>query len=219
MTIKIILFSYGTFFTSLIRLRMCCGSGPGILWPVRIRNHLSWSGYKSKKFSRRNRFASITIKHAETSDIDSNSHQFAKFSLSRSALNLVEPDSPVECVVSKLFVKNLRKILESQNSPWMIFVILPSFMLFIKIMCSGSIDFFGFHQCCGSMTFWGGSGSGSADPCLWLMDPDPDPAIFDIDLQYASKKLIFQQNFFCLILFEGTFTSYFKDKKSKRVTK
>ncbi len=24
-------------------------------------------------------------------------------------------------------------------------------------------------QCCGSMTFWGGSGS--ADPCLWLMDP------------------------------------------------
>ncbi len=25
-------------------------------------------------------------------------------------------------------------------------------------------------QCCGSMTFWGGSGSGSADPCLWLME-------------------------------------------------
>jgi hypothetical protein len=26
------------------------------------------------------------------------------------------------------------------------------------------------------MTFWGGSGSGSADPCLWLMvDPDSDP--------------------------------------------
>jgi hypothetical protein len=29
-----------------------------------------------------------------------------------------------------------------------------------------------FKQCCGSMTFWGGSGSGSADPCLFLMDPD-----------------------------------------------
>jgi hypothetical protein len=28
-----------------------------------------------------------------------------------------------------------------------------------------------FYQCCGSMTFWGGSGS--TDPCLWLMDPDP----------------------------------------------
>ncbi len=41
-------------------------------------------------------------------------------------------------------------------------------------------------QCCGSMTFWGGSGSGSADPCLRLMDPDP--AIFVSDLQDASKK-------------------------------
>jgi len=24
-------------------------------------------------------------------------------------------------------------------------------------------------QCCGSMTFWGGYGSGSADPCPWLI--------------------------------------------------
>ncbi len=24
------------------------------------------------------------------------------------------------------------------------------------------------------LTFWGGSGSGSADPCIWLMAPDPD---------------------------------------------
>jgi hypothetical protein len=51
------------------------------------------------------------------------------------------------------------------------------------------------------------------------MDPDPDPAIFVIELQDASKKLIFLHNFFCLILFEGTFTSFNKDKKSKRVTK
>ncbi len=45
-------------------------------------------------------------------------------------------------------------------------------------------------QCCGSMTFR--CGSGSADPCLWLMDPDADPdsAIFVIDLQDANKKLI-----------------------------
>jgi hypothetical protein len=51
------------------------------------------------------------------------------------------------------------------------------------------------------------------------MDPDsdPDPAIFVIDLQDASKKLIFLHNFFCLLLFEGTFTLFFKDKKSKRV--
>jgi hypothetical protein len=41
------------------------------------------------------------------------------------------------------------------------------------------------------MTFW--CGSGSADPCLWLMDPDP--AIFVIDVQDASKKLIFNTNF------------------------
>ncbi len=45
------------------------------------------------------------------------------------------------------------------------------------------------------MTFWGGSGSGSSDPCFWLMDPDPDTAIFVIDLQDASKKLIFNTIF------------------------
>ncbi len=44
-------------------------------------------------------------------------------------------------------------------------------------------------QCSGSMTFWGGSGSGSSDTCFWLIDPDP--AILVIDLQRASKKLIF----------------------------
>jgi hypothetical protein len=35
---------------------------------------------------------------------------------------------------------------------------------------------------------WCGYGSGSADPCLRPMDPDP--AIFVIDLQDANKKLI-----------------------------
>jgi hypothetical protein len=48
------------------------------------------------------------------------------------------------------------------------------------------------------------------------MDPDPDPAIFVIDLQDANKKLIFLTKFFCLLLFEGTFTSFFKDKKSQK---
>jgi len=47
---------------------------------------------------------------------------------------------------------------------------------------------------------------------------DPDPAIFVIDLEDASKKLIFYTIFFCLLLFD-TFTSFFKDKNSKRVTK
>jgi hypothetical protein len=61
------------------------------------------------------------------------------------------------------------------------------------------------------------------DPCFKLMDLDPDsdldtdPAIFIIDLQDASKKLIFNTIFCCLLLFEDTL--FFKDKKSKRVTK
>jgi hypothetical protein len=37
--------------------------------------------------------------------------------------------------------------------------------------------------------------------------PDPDPAIFVIDLQIANKNYL---------LFEGTFTSFFKDKKVKK---
>ncbi len=55
------------------------------------------------------------------------------------------------------------------------------------------LSYFFFFQCSGSMTCWCGSGSGTADPCLWLMAPDsePDPAIFVIDLQDANKKLIF----------------------------
>ncbi len=99
--------------------------------------------------------------------------------------------------------------------------LLPASIQRVPYLLWGSLDNCSFIQCCGSMTFWGGSGSGSADPCLWLMDldPDPDPAIFVIDLQDASKKLIFYHSFFCFLLFEGTFTSFFKDKKSKRVTK
>jgi hypothetical protein len=57
------------------------------------------------------------------------------------------------------------------------------------------------------------------------MDPpdrnaDLDPAIFVFDLQDANKKLIFFIKVFCLLLFEGTtFTSFVKDKKSKRSQK
>jgi hypothetical protein len=47
---------------------------------------------------------------------------------------------------------------------------------------------------------------------------DPDPPIFVIVLQEANKKIILKK-FFCLLLFEGTFTSFFKDKKSKRRNK
>jgi hypothetical protein len=48
-----------------------------------------------------------------------------------------------------------------------------------------------------------------------VLDPDPDPDIFVIDLQDAKKKKI-KKKFFCLLLFEVTFTSFSKDKKSKR---
>ncbi len=47
------------------------------------------------------------------------------------------------------------------------------------------------YQCCVSVTCW--HGSGSADPCLWLMDPNPaaDPDIFVIDLEDSNIKLLF----------------------------
>jgi hypothetical protein len=45
---------------------------------------------------------------------------------------------------------------------------------------------------------------------------DPDPAIFIIDLQDANKKLIYLKKFFCLFLFEGTFTTFLKDEKVEK---
>jgi hypothetical protein len=46
---------------------------------------------------------------------------------------------------------------------------------------------------------------------------DPDPAIFIIDLQESRRqqKQINKKKF-GILLFEGTFTSFFKDKKPKR---
>ncbi len=58
--------------------------------------------------------------------------------------------------------------------------------------------------------------SSVTDPWHFGVDPDPDPAIFVIDLQEANKKLICLIKFFCLLLFGCKFTSFFKDKKSKR---
>jgi hypothetical protein len=48
------------------------------------------------------------------------------------------------------------------------------------------------------------------------MDPDLDPAIFAIDHQVANTKQILKKMFFCLLPFEGIFTSFFEDKKSKK---
>ncbi len=46
-------------------------------------------------------------------------------------------------------------------------------------------------------------------------DLDADPATFVSDLQDVNKNLI-KKKVFCLLLFEGTFTSFFRDKKSYR---
>ncbi len=88
-------------------------------------------------------------------------------------------------------------------------------------------DFYPQHQSSGSMTFWGGSGSGSSDPCFWLMDPgsDPDPGSGSCYFRHwpstCQQKTYFLTHFFLLITFWRyiSFTSFFKDKKSKRVTK
>ncbi len=57
------------------------------------------------------------------------------------------------------------------------------------------------NQCCWSVTFWYGSGS--------------VPLIYWCGWQDANKKYVFFQSFFCLLLFDGTFTSIFKGKTSK----
>ncbi len=69
-------------------------------------------------------------------------------------------------------------------------------------------------QCCGSMTFW--CGSGSADPCLWPMDPDPDPGSGCCYFRYwpsrCQQKTKFFTQFFLLITFWRHIysTSFFK---------
>ncbi len=54
------------------------------------------------------------------------------------------------------------------------------------------------------------------DTYHWLADPAPDPAFFVSEWQDANKKSVLFSKFFCFLLFEGTFTSVFKDKKSNR---
>jgi hypothetical protein len=59
-----------------------------------------------------------------------------------------------------------------------------------------------FFQCSGSMTFW--CGSGSADPCLWQMDPDPDPGYGYCYFRHWSSRCqqkTFLTQFFLLVTF------------------
>jgi hypothetical protein len=64
------------------------------------------------------------------------------------------------------------------------------------------------------MTFWYESGSGFVDPCLRLMDPDPDPAIFVTDLQDVNKKLILK-SFFAYYFLKVHLHHFQRQKKSK----
>jgi hypothetical protein len=70
------------------------------------------------------------------------------------------------------------------------------------------------------MTFWCGSesGSGAADPRLWLIDPDQDLSIFILDLQDANKKQnkkVFAAYYFVKVLLHH----FSKVKSQKEVTK
>ena len=51
------------------------------------------------------------------------------------------------------------------------------------------------NQCCGSVSFWYGSGSESADPVPMITDTDPDPGqiltkiqSFEISCPFSGKK-------------------------------
>jgi hypothetical protein len=50
------------------------------------------------------------------------------------------------------------------------------------------------------------------DPLLF--GTDPDPALFVSGFEDANKKSFYFPTFFCLLHFEGAFSSIFNDKKS-----
>jgi hypothetical protein len=64
------------------------------------------------------------------------------------------------------------------------------------------------------MTFWCGSGSEH-----FGVDPDPDPAIFVIDLQGANKKLILFLSFSDYYFLKVHLHHFSKIKSPKEVTK
>ncbi len=76
-------------------------------------------------------------------------------------------------------------------------------------------------QCCSvtrlSMTVWCGSGSGSTDPCLWLMDPDPRFGYFrHWPSQDANKELIFDTIFSVCYFLKVHFHYFSKIKRQKK---
>ncbi len=71
-----------------------------------------------------------------------------------------------------------------------------------------------YQQCCGSVTFWYGSGSGSADPRRWL--PDLDPSFFVSSQQDACKKLVFFKVFLLITFWRYISISFLKYKIKKK---
>ena len=74
-------------------------------------------------------------------------------------------------------------------------------------------------QCCGSMTFWGGSGSGSTDPCFWEMYPDPDPGSGSCYFRHWASRCQQKTNltqFFQLITFWKVHLHHFLKIKSQK---
>ncbi len=64
------------------------------------------------------------------------------------------------------------------------------------------------QQCSGSMTFW--CGSGSADPCLWLMDPDPDHGSGSCYFHQWPSRCQQKNNFLKLFFnFDTIFSAYY----------
>ncbi len=57
-------------------------------------------------------------------------------------------------------------------------------------------------------------GAGSADSCLWRVDPDP--AIFVIDLQNANKKLIIKKSFLLYVLWRYNYINFQREKVKKK---
>ncbi len=70
-----------------------------------------------------------------------------------------------------------------------------------------------FQQCCGSMTFWRGSGSGCGS--MPLINGSVSFYLHHWPSRCQQKTKFFKK-FSCVLLFEGTFTSFFGDKKVKK---
>jgi hypothetical protein len=64
------------------------------------------------------------------------------------------------------------------------------------------------------MTFWGGSVSGSSDPCFWLMDPDPDIFVIDLQVFLLITVYFLKVHYYIYIIFQRK-----KSKRSHKVIK